>query len=218
MIADLKPYAVYTESGSTWLAHVPSHWEVRKLHTLFAQKTRDRTILPLLCRLPARKASLSVRLPISMRDHNVIPEDLTNYQVAPFTAINRGQQNERAWQGSMGIEHHAMESLALHISSLNFVLPTYAFGQYLPAQQTLCGSFLGRHRYGVRVGQWVIYPWHATNSCPCPSAIRTNRPSCASSTGQTNRLDRAIRAKRKVIALLNEQKQAIIHRADHTRS
>jgi hypothetical protein len=27
------------------------------------------------------------------------------------------------------------------------------------------------------------------------------------------RLDRAIRAKRKVIALLNEQKQAIIHRA-----
>jgi hypothetical protein len=31
MIADLKPYAEYKESGSKWLGAVPAKWEVRKV-------------------------------------------------------------------------------------------------------------------------------------------------------------------------------------------
>ena len=31
MIADLKPYAEYKESGLPWLGQVPGHWEVRKV-------------------------------------------------------------------------------------------------------------------------------------------------------------------------------------------
>ena len=30
MIADLKPYAKYKESGLPWLGPVPAHWEVRQ--------------------------------------------------------------------------------------------------------------------------------------------------------------------------------------------
>jgi hypothetical protein len=33
MIADLKPYAKYKESGSRWLAHVPLHQEALSLRT-----------------------------------------------------------------------------------------------------------------------------------------------------------------------------------------
>ena len=29
MIADLKPYAEYKESGLAWLGRVPGHWEAR---------------------------------------------------------------------------------------------------------------------------------------------------------------------------------------------
>ncbi len=29
MIADLKPYAEYKESGLPWLGQVPGHWEMR---------------------------------------------------------------------------------------------------------------------------------------------------------------------------------------------
>jgi len=31
MIADLKPYAEYKESGLPWLGQVPGHWDVRRL-------------------------------------------------------------------------------------------------------------------------------------------------------------------------------------------
>ena len=31
MIADLKPYRVYKDSGVPWLGRVPEHWEVRRL-------------------------------------------------------------------------------------------------------------------------------------------------------------------------------------------
>ena len=30
MIADLKPYPEYKESGLPWLGQVPGHWEVRQ--------------------------------------------------------------------------------------------------------------------------------------------------------------------------------------------
>jgi type I restriction enzyme S subunit len=42
MIADLKPYVEYKESGSLWLGAVPMHWEVRNLRTLI--KTRNRLV------------------------------------------------------------------------------------------------------------------------------------------------------------------------------
>ena len=31
MIANLKPYPAYKDSGVPWLGEVPAHWEVRKL-------------------------------------------------------------------------------------------------------------------------------------------------------------------------------------------
>jgi type I restriction enzyme S subunit len=37
MIADLKPYPEYKESGQEWLGHVPSHWEVRRTKFLLRE-------------------------------------------------------------------------------------------------------------------------------------------------------------------------------------
>ena len=37
MIADLKPYPAYKDSGVEWLGKVPEHWEVRRLKTLCSQ-------------------------------------------------------------------------------------------------------------------------------------------------------------------------------------
>jgi len=35
MIADLKPYAEYKESGLPWLGQVPGHWEVKRAKSIF---------------------------------------------------------------------------------------------------------------------------------------------------------------------------------------
>ena len=49
MIADLKPYAEYKESGSKWLGAVPATWEVRNLRTIISKRAeRDRADLQLL--------------------------------------------------------------------------------------------------------------------------------------------------------------------------
>ncbi len=34
MIADLKPYPEYKDSGLPWLGQVPLHWEVRKVRQI----------------------------------------------------------------------------------------------------------------------------------------------------------------------------------------
>ena len=38
MIADLKPYAEYKESGLPWLGQVPGHWEMWQIATLGSER------------------------------------------------------------------------------------------------------------------------------------------------------------------------------------
>lgn len=40
MIADLKPYPDYKDSGLSWLGQVPGHWEVRRIKTALREVDR----------------------------------------------------------------------------------------------------------------------------------------------------------------------------------
>ena len=82
MISDLKPYAEYKESGSRWLGAVPVTWGVQNLRTLISKRVeRDRPDLPLLS--VAREKGVFVRSRTDTdENHNVIPDDLSNYKVA----------------------------------------------------------------------------------------------------------------------------------------
>ena len=35
MIADLKPYAEYKESGLIWLGQIPNHWKLKRAKSIF---------------------------------------------------------------------------------------------------------------------------------------------------------------------------------------
>lgn len=209
MIADLKPYAEYKESGSKWLGVVPAKWEVRNLRTLISKRAeRDRADLPLLS--VAREKGVFVRsLTDADENHNVIPEDLSNYRVA--RAGNLVINKMKAWQGSMGIAPcDGIVSPAYYV--FDFRIANHAFGQRLLRSKPYVAHF-GQASDGVRVGQWDL-------SIPGMRQIPVLVPSPDEQAAivrfldwANGRLERAIRAKRKVIALLNEQKQAIIHRA-----
>ena len=209
MIADLKPYAEYKESGSKWLGVAPAHWNVRKLGTLISKRAeRDRPDLPLLS--VAREKGVFVRsLTDADENHNVIPEDLSNYKVA--RAGNLVINKMKAWQGSMGIAPcDGIVSPAYFV--FDFRIADHAFGQRLLRSKPYVAHF-GQASDGVRVGQWDL-------SIPGMRQIPVLVPPPAEQAAivrfldwANGRLERAIRAKRKVIALLNEQKQAIIHRA-----
>ena len=209
MIEGLKPYAEYKESGSTWLGAIPAKWEVRNLRTLISKRAeRNRPDLPLLS--VAREKGVFVR---SMTDadenHNVIPDDLTNYKVA--RAGNLVINKMKAWQGSMGIAPcDGIVSPAYFV--FDFRIANHAFGQRLLRSKPYVAHF-GQASDGVRVGQWDL-------SIPGMRQIPVLVPSEDEQAAIVRFLDHAnrkidgfIRAKRKLIGLLNEQKQAIIHHA-----
>jgi type I restriction enzyme S subunit len=209
MIEGLKPYAEYKESGSEWLGDVPAKWEVQNLRTLISKRAeRNRPDLPLLS--VAREKGVFVR---SMTDaeenHNVIPDDLTNYKVA--RAGNLVINKMKAWQGSMGIAPcDGIVSPAYFV--FDFRIANHAFGQRLLRSKPYVAHF-GQASDGVRVGQWDL-------SVPGMRQIPVLVPSEDDQATIVRFLDHAdrkidgfIRAKRKLIGLLNEQKQAIIHRA-----
>jgi len=151
-IGDLKPYPKYKVSGSRWLGAVPSHWEVRKFRTLITKRAeRDRPDLPLLS--VAREKGVFVRsLTDENENHNIIPEDLTNYKVA--RAGNLVINKMKAWQGSMGIAPcDGIVSPAYFV--LDFRIYNRGFGQALLRSKPYVAHF-GQASDGVRVGQWDL--------------------------------------------------------------
>lgn len=209
MIDGLKPYSEYKDSGSRWLGTVPVHWEVRSLRTLIKKRAeRHHPDLPLLS--VAREKGVFVRsLTDEHENHNVIPEDLTNYKVA--RAGNLVINKMKAWQGSMGIAPcDGIVSPAYFV--FDFCIGNHAFGQALLRSKPYVAHF-AQASDGVRVGQWDL-------SVPGMRQIPVLVPDANEQAAivrfldhANGRIERAIRAKKKLIALLNEQKQAIIHRA-----
>ncbi len=209
MIADLKPYPAYRESGSLWLGAVPSHWEVQNLRTLIRpHNERNRTDLPLLS--VAREKGVFVRsLTDAGENHNVIPEDLSNYKVA--RGGNLVINKMKAWQGSMGIAPcDGIVSPAYFV--FNFTVANRSFGQALLRSKPYVAHF-GQASDGVRVGQWDL-TIRGMRQIPILLPPPDEQAAIVRFLGWSNgQLEKAIRAKRKVITLLNEQKQVIIHRA-----
>lgn len=209
MIADLKPYPEYKDSGSRWIGAVPSHWEVRNLRTLITKRAeRNRPDLPLLS--VAREKGVFVRsLADDNENHNVIPEDLTNYKVA--RAGNLVINKMKAWQGSMGIAPcDGIVSPAYFV--FDFRMSNHGFGQALLRSKPYVAHF-GQASDGVRVGQWDL-SIPGMRQIPVLVPDEAEQDAIVRFLGHANgRVEKAIRVKRKVITLLNEQKQAIIHRA-----
>lgn len=208
-ILKLRPYSDYKESGSPWLGHVPAHWEVRNLRTFIRPRNeRKRVDLPLLS--VAREKGVFVRsLTNTEENHNVIPEDLSNYKVA--RAGNLVINKMKAWQGSMGIAPcDGIVSPAYFV--YEFDIANRKFGQTLLRSKPYVAHF-GQASDGVRVGQWDL-TIAGMRQIPVLVPSAEEQAAIVRFLDWTNgQLERAIREKRKVIALLNEQKQAIINRA-----
>lgn len=209
MIGDLKPYAEYKESGSRWLGTVPSHWKIQNLRTLSTKRSeRNRPDLPLLS--VAREKGVFVRsLTDQDENHNVIPDDLSNYKVARAgdLVINK----MKAWQGSMGLAPcDGIVSPAYFV--FRFLLKNPRFGHLLLRSKPYVAHF-AQASDGVRIGQWDL---SIAGMRQIPVLIPSEDEQAAivrfldHASGQ---IERAIRAKKKLIALLNEQRKTIINGA-----
>ena len=210
MIADLKPYAEYKDSGLPWLGQVPGHWNLLRAKCLFREidersKTGKEELLSvshLTGVTPRRHKTITMFLAKSNVGHKVCrPGD---------TVIN----TMWAWMGALGVTQHT-----------GIVSPAY--GVYRPIEG--CGvtpryadhllrtpiysAEYQRRSTGVNSSRMRLYPEQFLRVPIIVPTIDEQAAIVRFLDWANGRLERTIRAKRKVIALLIEQKQAIIHRA-----
>ena len=209
--SDLPVYPETKDAGAEWLGRVPAHWEVTKLrHVLHARAAdRNRPDLPLLS--VVREKGVIVRDTSPHSDnHNFIPDDLTNYKV-----VRRGQfalNKMKAWQGSYGVSNHdGIVSPAYFVFRLTQRIHNAYFHAAVRSRTYV--SFFAQASDGVRVGQWDL---SAPQMREIPLLIPP-RPEQAAIARFLDHVDgrirRAIREKQKLLALLEEQRLAVIKQA-----
>jgi type I restriction enzyme, S subunit len=207
MIDGLKPYPAMKDSGVPWLGDVPEHWEVRRIKMLFREKdersgdgngvllslTRAKGIIP--------QAEASSRIASA--------EDLSKYKVCrPGDLVMNRMQ---AWSGMFALSTYA-----------GVVSPDYSvfgaidgyevkFYEHLLKTPVFVDQFAQRSK-GIGSGFNRLY----TPDFGEVPAVVPPVPEQAAIVGFLDYADRRIRhyirARQKLIKLLEEQKQAIIHR------
>lgn len=210
MIGDLKPYADYRDSGVSWLGKVPAHWQIVRSKRLFT--ARQELARPDDVQLSATQA------------YGVIAQSLyeerTGYRVVKISMhLDKRRHVERddfiismrSFQG--GLER-AWSTGAIR-SSYVVLKPESqvdaAYFRYLFKSVPYIAALRATGDF-IRDGQDLNY----SNFCgvDLPLMPLTEQASMGRFLDWANgRLDRTIKAKRKVIALLTEQRQAVMHRA-----
>lgn len=207
MFANLESASNLVATGHTFVSQIPAHWGIRSMRSLVRTRSeRNRADLPLLS--VARERGVFVRR-AEDDNHNVIPEDLTNYKVARKgdLVINK----MKAWQGSLGLApEDGIVSPAYYV--YDFAIHNRDFGQILLRSSPYV-AMLGSASDGVRIGQWdlsvarfrelpILIPPASEQAAIVKYLLHAQA-----------RIDRTIAAKRKLLSLLEEQKQVSIQKA-----
>ncbi|SIO66989.1 type I restriction enzyme, S subunit [Bradyrhizobium erythrophlei] len=211
MIDGLRPYAEMKASGLPWLGDVPGHWDVRRIKTLLREvDNRTKT---------GEERLLSLRMRQGLVDHidaggKLIPaESLVNFKI-----IEPGQvvmNRMRAAAGLFGVAN--VRGLVSPDYAVFEPMPE-AFNPYLIQAfrlPSLSAVFRAESK-GLGTGESGFLRLYTDRFGPIPVPYppldeqRLIVRLLDWHGGQTAKL---IRAKKKIIALLNEQRQAIIHRA-----
>ena len=210
MIADLKPYADYKDSGLPWLGKVPAHWQIVRSKRLFT--ARKELARPDDIQLSATQA------------YGVIAQSLyeerTGYRVVKISMhLDKRRHVEkddfiismRSFQGGLERAWSAGAIRSSYVVLKPDVQVDAAYFKHLFKSVPYIAALRATGDF-IRDGQDLNY----TNFCgvDLPQSPLPEQAAIVRFLDWVNgRLERAIRAKRKVIALLTEQKLAVINRA-----
>lgn len=206
MIAGLKPYADYKESELPWLGKVPAHWDKRRMKFLFKERIeKGFPNEPLLAATQSKgvveKKDYGTRTVTATKDFHLLKLVETGDFVISL----------RSFEGGIEVSHcRGIISPAYTVLSPKAEASQGYYSRFFKSFNFI--SSLTLFVTGIREGQNIDYVRLSRAYMPLPPA--NEQVAIGRFLDWANgRLERAIRAKRKVITLLNEQKQAIIHRA-----
>ena len=211
MIAGLKPYAEYRDSGLPWLGQVPAHWRVQRIKTVMREVDRRS--------VNGTERLLSLRMQAGLVDHHALggkhipPSVLMGYKhVLPGEMVmNRMRASAGLFavatgEGLVSPDYAIFQKVAqVNMDYAVRLFKTPAMATIFRLESTGLGTgesgFL--RLYSDQFGRLAM-----------PMAPVEEQSTIVKFLDWASaRLDRAIRAKRKVIALLMEQAQITVHRA-----
>ncbi len=211
MIADLKPYPAYRQAEGGWLGEVPSHWSIRRMKYVVREiDSRSTTGKEQLLRISQYTGVTQRRRTDGLEDPDTRAESLVGYKrVEPDDLVINIML---AWNGSMGVSRYeGIASPAYCVYRFGRDLQPWYFHNLLRSpdyKARIKASSTGVVESRLRLYSDDLGRIEAILPPPDEQAAIVRFLDWAN-----GRLERAIRAKRTLIALLNEQKQAIIHRA-----
>lgn len=208
MIEGLKPYAEYKESGLPWLDTVPKHWDMapnralmRDQRQVVGARASDYTLLSLTLRgvIARDMVNPKGKFPAQFNTYKVVKPDDFVFCLFDIDETPRG----------VGLSPlKGMITGAYDIfSPTHRINPRFLYHYYLFVDE---GKLMKPLYTGLR--KTIQRGVFASLKAPLPPP--DEQAAIVRFLDHANRkIDGFIRAKRKLIGLLNEQKQAIIHRA-----
>ena len=210
LMEGLVAYPEYKNSGLKWLGWVPTHWEIKRAKSIFQ------------C-IDQRSTTGNEELLTVSSARGIVPRktaNVTMFKAESYIGYKLCWPGDLvvnslwAWAGGLGVSsHHGIISTAYSVYRLRPNTPmTPSFAHELVRSSSFSWELMVRSK-----GVWISR-LQLTDISFLDTPIYIPPPAEQASIVRfldwaNGRLERAIRAKRKVIALLNEQKQAIIHRA-----
>jgi type I restriction enzyme S subunit len=208
-VEQLKAYAEYKDSSIPWLGRVPKHWEVTRFNNIsWIKSTCGRPDLNLLSVYLNR--GVVAFSDVDEKRTNATAESLDAYQVVePGDLVLNNQQ---AWRGSVGVSlQHGIVSPAYIILGLRSDIDSSFANSLFRSRDMVCNYVVCSKGVGTiqRNLHWPLLK-DAKVWLPPPSEQSAIARFLAALDRWVNRF---VRAKRRLIELLTEQKQAIITHA-----
>lgn len=220
-VAGLKPYPAMKDSGVPWLGEVPEHWEVRRIRNLAEMRVsnvdkhaREGELPVRLCNYVDVYKHDRIRRDMAFMRATASPEEIARFRLEPRDVLIT--KDSEVWT-DIGVP-------ALVEQSDDDLVCGYHLALLRPFGERIRGEYLFRALQSTAVAyQFHVEANGVTRYGLSHSAIKSiwlPSPPLAEQAviarfldyvdGQTRRY---LRSKQKLIKLLEEQKQAIVHRA-----
>ncbi|MBA3037272.1 MAG: restriction endonuclease subunit S [Desulfobacterium sp.] len=210
MIEGLKPYAEYKNTGQDWLGELPAHWGLRRAKYLFREiDERSQTGKEELMSV----SHLTGVTPRSQKSVTMfLAESNVGYKVCQMDDVVINTM--WAWMAALGVARQTgIVSPAYgvyHPLAVDCFLPRYA--DLLLRTPTYAAEYQ-RRSTGVNSSRLRLYPENFLR-IPLIYPPTEEQAAIVRFLDHANRkIDLFIRSKRRLIGLLNEQKQVIINHA-----
>ncbi len=208
MISNLPAYPAYRDSGLPWVGTIPAHWNILRNGRLFTHRVETGfPDLPIL--------EVSLRTGVRVRDLVNLKRKQMMTQKEKYKRAVKGDiayNMMRMWQGALGVAPTDGLVSPAYVVIRPFDEVNSAYYEYLFRTAAYMNE-VNKFSRGIVSDRNRLY-WNEFKQMPSIIPARDEQDKIVTFLRvQDRQIARFIRDKRRLIELLNEQKQSIIHRA-----